>query len=667
MNKKYLVSIFSITLILLALVVGRVVMAGTTPEDPTGGTGAHGDGTSPFVSMSTPVNNSTVAGTVNVSANATDNVGVVSVQFMLDGANLGSADTSSPWSTLWDTTSVANGTYALTAQAKDAAGNVSSVTCPVMCPVVVTVSNATGGSTTPPPPPQNSNNENTNTILQPVTPNDAGAISCVSCKSTDGKDGVQVGNSCNTAFQCFNASTSGTDQTKGSRTTANFSGEWLCPTNCPIAIDLNYGSTRKTDILTLQRVLNRDCFLETKYVTGIYGPRTLQAVKDFQIAKGIPVTGMVSGATLAKVNELLLQYLPGGQVLSQGIVKVTPKPGIAAGLSVGATMTCPTDCDINTLQTLLSELGLLDAGNVTGHFGTLTLQAVKDFQEANGLPITGYVGSLTTAKINAILAVGEADTSLYKARAGVNRSGNTLPQGQVRVNRLGTTALQYGTTMNCPTDCDIVTLQNVLIELGYMDGQYNTGSFRGITEAAVKAFQTDNGIPPTGVVSGDTAAKINIIIDVMNSGGDTSSYKARAGVSRSGNTLLPARAGVNFSGDVNALPQGQVKVNVFGEWLCPLDCPIFGNISFGSVAKSNVQTLQKVLSAEGFLDTKYITGAFGIITLNAVKAFQAANGILTNGVVGGETLKKVNDLVDFGLYGGCGPTTPRGKARAGVS
>jgi len=61
-----------------------------------------------------------------VSATASDNVGVAGVQFKLDGANLGTEDTSSPYSVSWTTTSAANGSHQLTAVARDAAGNVTT-------------------------------------------------------------------------------------------------------------------------------------------------------------------------------------------------------------------------------------------------------------------------------------------------------------------------------------------------------------------------------------------------------------------------------------------------------------------------------------------------------------------------------------------------------------
>ena len=83
------------------------------------------DTTSPSVTMSAPADGSTVSGTtVTVSATASDNVGVVGVQFKLDGTtNVGAEDTTSPYSIVWNTTTVSNGSHTLSAVARDAAGN----------------------------------------------------------------------------------------------------------------------------------------------------------------------------------------------------------------------------------------------------------------------------------------------------------------------------------------------------------------------------------------------------------------------------------------------------------------------------------------------------------------------------------------------------------------
>jgi hypothetical protein len=94
------------------------------------------DTTFPTVAVTGPAANATVSGTVLVTSNASDNVGVVGVQFLVDGNLLGTEDTTSPYSVSWDTSLVANGAHALTARAHDAAGNTT-----ISTPLNVTVSN----------------------------------------------------------------------------------------------------------------------------------------------------------------------------------------------------------------------------------------------------------------------------------------------------------------------------------------------------------------------------------------------------------------------------------------------------------------------------------------------------------------------------------------------
>jgi hypothetical protein len=81
------------------------------------------DTTPPTVSITAPVSGSTVSGTIAVSANAADNVGVTSVQFLIDGNITGSPDTAAPYTYSWNTAVYTNGTHTVTAVAKDAAGN----------------------------------------------------------------------------------------------------------------------------------------------------------------------------------------------------------------------------------------------------------------------------------------------------------------------------------------------------------------------------------------------------------------------------------------------------------------------------------------------------------------------------------------------------------------
>ncbi|MBX4181341.1 hypothetical protein KW807_00555, partial [Candidatus Parcubacteria bacterium] len=81
------------------------------------------DTAKPTVAITSPTSGLSISGTVDVAANASDNVAVVGVQFKLDGANLGGEDTSEPYIYSWNTVPVSAGTHTLSAVARDAAGN----------------------------------------------------------------------------------------------------------------------------------------------------------------------------------------------------------------------------------------------------------------------------------------------------------------------------------------------------------------------------------------------------------------------------------------------------------------------------------------------------------------------------------------------------------------
>jgi hypothetical protein len=99
-----------------------------------------GDTTAPTTSITAPANGATVSGTASVTASASDNVGVVKVEFTLDGA-LQSTDTASPYAWSWNTVSSTNGVHLLTSRAYDAANNIGTSLA-----LSVTVSNGGGGT-----------------------------------------------------------------------------------------------------------------------------------------------------------------------------------------------------------------------------------------------------------------------------------------------------------------------------------------------------------------------------------------------------------------------------------------------------------------------------------------------------------------------------------------
>ena len=78
---------------------------------------------------------------MTVTATAADDVGVTSVQFLLDGAPLGAADDRGAVPSGVADHGATNGAHTLTAVARDAAGHETTATA-----VIVNVRNDTGGA-----------------------------------------------------------------------------------------------------------------------------------------------------------------------------------------------------------------------------------------------------------------------------------------------------------------------------------------------------------------------------------------------------------------------------------------------------------------------------------------------------------------------------------------
>jgi N-acetylneuraminic acid mutarotase len=89
-----------------------------------------GDITPPSVSITYPAASAVVRGVVSVSATASDNVGVLRVEFYIDDV-LESTDTTSPYQYDWDTSGLSETAHTIKAVAWDAAGNSSEDTVSV--------------------------------------------------------------------------------------------------------------------------------------------------------------------------------------------------------------------------------------------------------------------------------------------------------------------------------------------------------------------------------------------------------------------------------------------------------------------------------------------------------------------------------------------------------
>jgi glucose/arabinose dehydrogenase len=89
---------------------------------PAGGA----DTQAPVATLTAPANLADgLTGTLAIAATASDNVGVVAVEFQIDGLPIGSEDTAAPYQASLNTADFTTGQHVIRARARDAAGNLS--------------------------------------------------------------------------------------------------------------------------------------------------------------------------------------------------------------------------------------------------------------------------------------------------------------------------------------------------------------------------------------------------------------------------------------------------------------------------------------------------------------------------------------------------------------
>ena len=149
-------------------------------------------------------------------------------------------------------------------------------------------------------------------------------------------------------------------------------------------------------------------------------------------------------------------------------------PPLTRNLSLGTT-----GSDVTELQTFLQGQGYLTAAP-TGYFGNLTKAAVEKFQQANQIaPVSGLVGPLTRAKVNALLGT------------------TTTPAPPATTTSTSSTSISTGTLSLGAEGPAVTQLQAFLQTQGYLPVA-PTGYFGILTQHAVQAFQCGENIVCTG-------------------------------------------------------------------------------------------------------------------------------------------------------------------------
>ena len=147
--------------------------------------------------------------------------------------------------------------------------------------------------------------------------------------------------------------------------------------------------------------------------------------------------------------------------------------------------------DVERLQKLLAQdTSVYPEGLITGYFGNLTVQAVKNFQSKYGISQVGRVGPQTRANLAEIFGAGQPPAAV------------PVPAAPKAIGL--TRELSQGASGD-----DVTALQEFLAKDKdvYPEG-LATGYFGGLTVQAVKRFQAKYGISQVGKVGPQTLLKL---------------------------------------------------------------------------------------------------------------------------------------------------------------
>jgi peptidoglycan hydrolase-like protein with peptidoglycan-binding domain len=220
--------------------------------------------------------------------------------------------------------------------------------------------------------------------------------------------------------------------------------------------ELKHGD-RGDDVRALQTRLKDVKYYSAK-VTGNYLKVTEESVKKVQEAYGLPATGVADSKTL----EIIFGDCH--RPLKQG----------------------DEGKDVSRLQTKLSELGFYP-GSISGRYLQGTKASIESFQQANGLSVTGEADVNTQIKLysgQALMATPDPNLTPTPVPAPTKEPDLSYP-GKLSYGSQGERVRQ---------------LQERLMELGYFNRKSTTTGFYKMTQAALIAFQKQNGIDPDGVL-----------------------------------------------------------------------------------------------------------------------------------------------------------------------
>ncbi|WP_253188070.1 peptidoglycan-binding protein [Leptolyngbya sp. 'hensonii'] len=371
----------------------------------------------------------------------------------------------------------------------------------------------------------------------------------------------------------------------------------------PAIAALTRGS-RGTQVSALQSRLREAGFFRGP-ITGFYGPKTEQAVRQFQASQGLIADGIVGSRTLAALRGQ--SVVRGQQAYSLKTVE---------------------------LQRLLRQRGFY-SGPVDGLYGSRTRAAVKAAQQSLGVVADGIPGPMTVAALQrqprSKAVAGQSPKTVELQQLLAERGFYTGPVNGIYGPRTRSAVRRAQQSLGLPADgvagprtmaalqsprnvrversaLNLVELQQLLTSKGFyagpIDGVYGPG-----TRTAVRAAQQAYGLIVDGIPGPTTLAAL----------------RSGAVVARPRPPIVPAS-----KPDILPVPAPPPRRNR-------------ASLSQNRQMASRSLELQTLLAQKGYYQGP-IDGIYGTQTRMAVQKIQAEQGLIPDGIVGPMTLVALAEI-----------------------
>ncbi|MDT8860344.1 peptidoglycan-binding protein [Alkalihalobacillus sp. MEB130] len=256
--------------------------------------------------------------------------------------------------------------------------------------------------------------------------------------------------------------------------------------------------------------------------------------------------------------------------------------------------------DVKELQDALKKKGFFSFDRSTGFYGTITADAVRDFQRKHNLQVDGIAGPQTLGKLLSEMG-GQAPVQTSTPSTSKTTSTTSNLSSVSSLIRFGSNGSQ------------VEQLQQKLKEQGYYKHSI-TGQFGRVTEAAVRDFQRANNLVVDGIVGPKTLSQLI-------------------------NEPLPAQQTTYQEPKVTE-ERNQQTSNETVTNAAPTQTTT--TLRVGS-SGSSVTNLQAQLRSVGVFNQEP-TGYYGEITATAVRNFQRVHNLTADGIAGPKTISKLNEV-----------------------